>query len=284
MVEGAPLLREYISKGYRGFESLRLRQLALGRAGDIDPGPRAAVIWPLLLNNRTDEAGAKKDAGAQIALNRGRTMYAVVKTGGKQYRVSENDTLKVERLAGEAGDIVTLADVLMLGDGKKVTLGEPVVTGAAVAAEIVEQARDKKIIVFKKRRRQGYRRKHGHRQQYTLLKVTEILTDGAKPSKKAATKKPAKKAAPKKEADAKAEAPKKAKPEAAGADDLKKLSGVGPVLEKKLLEAGVTSFAQIAAWSPAEIEEFDEKLSFKGRIEREGWVEQAKKLAKGEEE
>lgn len=209
-------------------------------------------------------------------------MYAVVKTGGKQYRVSENDTLKVERLAGEAGDIVTLADVLMLGDGKTVTVGEPVIDGAAVAAEIVEQARDKKIIVFKKRRRQNYRRKHGHRQHFTLLRVTEILTDGAKPSKKAAAKKPAKKAAPKPEA--KAAAPKADAPKAAGADDLKKLSGVGPVLETKLNEAGVTSFAQIAAWGPAEIEEFDEKLSFKGRIEREGWVEQAKKLANGEEE
>lgn len=209
-------------------------------------------------------------------------MYAVVKTGGKQYRVSENDTLKVERLSGDAGDIVTLPDVLMVGDGKTVTVGEPMIDGAAVAAEIVEQARDKKIIVFKKRRRQNYRRKHGHRQHFTLLRVTEILTDGAKPSKKTAAKKPAKKAAPK--AEAKAEAPKAAKAETAGGDDLKKLSGVGPVLEKKLVEAGVTSFAQIAAWGPADIEEFDEKLSFKGRIEREGWVEQAKKLANGEEE
>lgn len=210
-------------------------------------------------------------------------MYAVVKTGGKQYRVSENDTVKVSRLAGEAGDIVTLGDVLMLGDGKAVTLGEPHVAGAAVAAEIVEQARDKKIIVFKKRRRQNYRRKKGHRQHYTLLKVTEILTDGAKPSKKAAAKKPTKKAAAKPKEEAKAAAPKAAKPPA-GADDLKKLSGVGPVLEKKLVAAGITSFAQIAAWSDKDVAEFDEKLDFKGRIEREGWVEQAKKLAAGEEE
>jgi large subunit ribosomal protein L21 len=209
-------------------------------------------------------------------------MYAVVKTGGKQYRVSENDTLKVERLHGDAGDIVTLDSVLMLGDGGTVTVGEPTVAGAAVAAEIVEQARDSKIIVFKKRRRQNYRRKKGHRQHYTLLKVTEILTDGAKPSKKAAAKKPAKKAAPKKDETSKTEAAPKAA--TAGADDLKKLSGVGPVLEQKLIDAGVTSFAQIAAWGPAEIEEFDEKLSFKGRIEREGWVEQAKKLVAGEEE
>ena len=195
-------------------------------------------------------------------------MYAVVKTGGKQYRVSKDDILKVERLPGEAGDVVTLEDVLMLGDGADVTVGAPMVDGASVAAEILEQKRDRKIIVFKKRRRQNYRRKNGHRQHLTVLKVTDILTGGAKA--KPAAKKAAKK-----------EEPKAAAP-AEGGDDLKQLSGVGPALEKKLHEAGVTTFAQIAAWGPKDIEEFDEKLSFKGRIEREGWVEQAKTLAKGE--
>jgi len=206
-------------------------------------------------------------------------MYAVVKTGGKQYRVSKDDIMKVERLPGEAGDIITLDEVLMLGDGGDVTLGEPMISGASVAAEILEQKRDKKIIVFKKRRRQNYRRKNGHRQHLTVLRVTDILTDGAKP--KLAAKKAAKKEEPK--AEAKKAAPKKAAAKAE-ADDLKKLSGVGPVLETKLNEAGITSFAQIAAWGPKDIEEFDEKLSFKGRIEREGWVEQAKELAKGEQE
>ncbi|CAK9039469.1 50S ribosomal protein L21 [Durusdinium trenchii] len=205
-------------------------------------------------------------------------MYAVVKTGGKQYRVSKDDILKVERLPGDAGDVITLDDVLMVGEGKDVTLGEPQVAGAAVAAEILEQGRGPKITIFKKRRRQNYRRKKGHRQLLTVLKVTEILTDGAKP--KPAAKKAAKKATPK----AKAEKAEPTKDAAEGADDLKKLSGVGPVLETKLLEAGVTSFAQIASWTDKDIEEFDEKLSFKGRIEREGWVEQAKELAKGEKE
>ena len=208
-------------------------------------------------------------------------MYAVVKTGGKQYRVSKDDILKVERLPGDAGDVITLDDVLVVGDGKNVTLGEPKVAGAAVAAEILEQGRGPKITIFKKRRRQNYRRKKGHRQLLTVLKVTDILTDGAKA--KPAAKKAAKKAAPAKEA---AKEEPKAAPKAAadGADDLKLLSGVGPVLEQKLLDAGVTSFAQIASWSAKDIAEFDEKLSFKGRIEREGWVEQAKKLAKGEKE
>lgn len=196
-------------------------------------------------------------------------MYAVVKTGGKQYRVSKDDVLRVERLPGEAGDVVTLGDVLMIGEGANVTVGAPTIGGASVAAEIVEQMRDKKIIIFKKRRRQTYRRKKGHRQHLTVLKITDILTDGAKP--KATAKKTA--APPTTTATA---------PAAGGADDLKLLSGVGPVLEKKLHEAGVTSFAQIAAWTAQDIAEFDEKLSFKGRIEREGWVEQAKTLAKGE--
>jgi large subunit ribosomal protein L21 len=210
-------------------------------------------------------------------------MYAVVKTGGKQYRVSKDDILKVERLTGEAGDTVTLEEVLMVGDGADVKVGAPTVAGACVAAEIVEQTRDSKIIVFKKRRRQNYRRTKGHRQHRTVLRVTDILTDGAKP--KPAAKKATKKAAPKAEAK-KEEAPKtetkKAKAASAATDDLKQLSGVGPVLEKKLIAAGITTFAQIASWSDKEVAEFDEKLDFKGRIEREGWVEQAKKLAKGE--
>jgi len=209
-------------------------------------------------------------------------MYAVVKTGGKQYRVSKDDILRVEKLDGDAGDVITLDHVLMVGgEGGDVTVGAPTIDGASVAAEIVEQMRDKKIVIFKKRRRQNYRRKKGHRQHLTVLKITDILTDGAKP--KAA----AQKAAPKPEADtsAPAAAAQTAESaEAAGSDDLKKLSGVGPAIEKKLIEAGVTSFAQIAAWTDADIAEFDEKLSFKGRIEREGWVNQAKDLAKGEKE
>ncbi len=209
-------------------------------------------------------------------------MYAVVKTGGKQYRVSKDDIVRVERLAGEAGDTITLADVLMIGDGGDVTLGAPNISGASVAAEILEQTRGRKVIIFKKRRRQNYRRKKGHRQHLTVLRVTEILTDGAK--SKPAAKKNAKTTAPK--VDAKKAEPKKAAPKkaAASADDLTQLSGVGPVLAQKLIDGGVTSFAQIAAWKKKDVEEFDEKLSFKGRIEREGWVEQAKILAKGEKE
>ncbi|MEX0279866.1 MAG: helix-hairpin-helix domain-containing protein, partial [Arenibacterium sp.] len=143
-----------------------------------------------------------------------------------------------------------------------------------------------KVIHFVKRRRKhSSKRTKGHRQKLTLVKITDILASGAEKSgvkaavgagsvsvaavEAAAPKKAAKKAEPK------AEAP------AAGGDDLKKLSGVGPALEKKLHAAGVTTFAQVAAWTEEDVAAIDEQLSFKGRIEREGWIEQAKELAKG---
>ena len=218
-------------------------------------------------------------------------MFAVMKTGGKQYRVQAGDVLRVEKLAADAGEKVQFNEILMVG----ATVGTPLVDGAGVQAEIIDQIKGEKVIHFVKRRRKhGSKRTKGHRQQLTLLRVTDILEKGAdKSGVKAAVgagsvsvsaveaAKPAKKAAPKKEAaPAKKAAAPKAKAADAGADDLKQLSGVGPALEKKLLAAGVTTFAQIAAWTEADIAEFDEKLSFKGRIEREGWVEQAKALVK----
>ena len=111
-------------------------------------------------------------------------MFAVIKTGGKQYSVAADQTLEVAKLAGEAGDQITFADVLMLG-GDKPSLGAPLVAGASVVAEIVEHKRGQKIIIFKKRRRHNSRRKNGHRQDATLIRITEILTDGAKASKPA---------------------------------------------------------------------------------------------------
>ena len=108
-------------------------------------------------------------------------MFAVVKTGGKQYRVAESQELRVEKIQGEAGSIVQLPEVLMVGD----TIGAPLVDGASVAVEIVEQGRARKVIAFKKRRRQNSRRKIGHRQSFTLIRISEILTGGAKPSRKA---------------------------------------------------------------------------------------------------
>lgn len=206
-------------------------------------------------------------------------MFAVIKSGGKQYTVAADDVLKVEKLEAEAGSSVTFEEVLVVGNGTDTTIGAPTVEGASVVAEVVEQGRDRKVIVFKKRRRQNSRRRNGHRQSYTLVKVTDILTGGAKPAKKAAPKKAAPKADEKKEeAAADDAAPLFTAPEGA-ADDLKKISGVGPVLEKKLNALGITTYEQIVNFSADDIARVDEVLNFKGRIERDNWVEQAKELA-----
>ena len=161
-------------------------------------------------------------------------MFAVIKTGGKQYKVAPNDVLRIEKIEGQPGDTVELGAVLAVGGEAGVTLGAPLVEGAMVAAEVIEQGRADKIIVFKKKRRKNHRRRNGHRQHETVLRVTEILTDGKKPSKapskakakaktapapaKAAAaeqtpakKAPAKKAAPKQAAAKKAPAKKAAK-------------------------------------------------------------------------
>ena len=114
-------------------------------------------------------------------------MFAVIKTGGKQYRVAAEDVLKIEKIKGEPGEIIQLGEVLVVG-GDAVTLGAPTIAGASVAAEVLEQGRGDKVIAFKKRRRKNSRRKRGHRQEFTLLRITEILTDGAKPTKTARPK------------------------------------------------------------------------------------------------
>ena len=126
-------------------------------------------------------------------------MFAVIKTGGKQYRVAAEDVLQIDKVKGDPGEIIQFGEVLLLG-GDEVKLGLPTVAGASVAAEVLEQGRGPKIIAFKKRRRKNSRRKRGHRQEFTLVRVTEILTDGAKPTKSAAPK---------------AARPKAAKPESA---------------------------------------------------------------------
>ena len=143
-------------------------------------------------------------------------MYAVVKTGGKQYRVTKDDTILVEKLDADEGQTVTLSDVMLLGDGDKVTVGTPVVADASVEAQVVSQTRGPKIIIFRRKRRKNHRRTQGHRQDLTLLKITDINTSGKKaaPAKKAAAKaeaKPAvKKASAKTTTAKKAAAPKKA--------------------------------------------------------------------------
>jgi large subunit ribosomal protein L21 len=227
-------------------------------------------------------------------------MFAVLKTGGKQYKVKAGDMLRVEKVSAHAGETIQFNEILMLG-GDTTVLGTPMIAGAAVQAEVVDQIKSDKTINFVKRRRKhGSQRTKGHRQKLTLLRVTDILSKGGDKSgvksalggsvaevtfNKAA---PAVKVSPaKKLAGAKvvpadmtssATAPEKLKTRKGG-DDLTKLSGVGPALLKKLNAADIVTFQQIAAWTSDDVVSIDEKLSLKGRIGREGWIEQAKELA-----
>jgi large subunit ribosomal protein L21 len=205
-------------------------------------------------------------------------MFAVIKTGGKQYRVAANDLIKVEKVIGEAGDIVHFSEILMIGEGASAAIGSPTVEGALVTAEVVEQGRAKKVIAFKKRRRQNSKRTRGHRQYLSTIRIVELLTGGAKPTKTAADKpvRAAKVAAAAGIADLSgAAAP------AGFVDDITIIGGVGPALKKKLEAAGITSLKQIAAMSVAEIEVLDNELKLGGRTTREEWIEQAKELLAG---
>ena len=219
-------------------------------------------------------------------------MFAVLKTGGKQYRVQTGDVLRVERLAADAGETVQFNDVLMLG-GDTTVVGAPLVAGAAVQAQVIDQIKGEKVIHFVKRRRKhSSQRTKGHRQLLTLLRVTEILPTGAETSGvkaaigsgsvSAAAVAAVVAAAP---AAAEGVRPANLLTEARDgkADDLKRISGVGPKLEGLLHENGVFHFDQIAAWNAGEIAYMDDQLSFKGRIARDNWIEQAAALASAKE-
>src|SRR5437762_5635038 len=158
-------------------------------------------------------------------------MFAVIKTGGKQYRVVAEDKLRVEKVPGEPGEIIQFGEVLVVG-GDSVTLGNPTVAGASVAAEVVSQARGDKVIAFKKRRRKNSRRKRGHRQEFTLIRISEILTDGAKPSKTAKPRPERKPKAQATEQAAEGEAAE-AKPKAKGTAKPKAKDKTGPAAKPK---------------------------------------------------
>ncbi len=230
--------------------------------------------------------------------------YAVIQTGGKQYRVAEDDVLVIERLIDDGGDPrdegaeIVFDQVLMIGGAGDLKVGAPLLSGAAVTAEVVEQRRAEKITIIKTRQRNTYMRKKGHRQHETVVRITGISADGApKPKKKAKAKPdPAPAEAPeadvKTAAEAASETPAAKTPEAAQAgpavmflsepdgkaDDLKKLNGVGPALEKKLNALGIYHFRQIAEFSEEDVARVDEVLNFKGRITRDDWIGQAKAL------
>ncbi len=213
-------------------------------------------------------------------------MYAVFATGGKQYRAAPGDRIRVEKLDAEEGAKIELDQVLLIADGENVTVGEPLVDGGKVEATVVGQGRGKKINIIKFKRRKHHMKRMGHRQAYTELEIVSVAGAG-KSAKAAARKAPADKAPAK---DTKAEAAPTASdvkfldaPQGK-ADDLQKISGVGPVLEGKLNKLGIFHYSQIAAFTAAEIAHVDEVLNFKGRIERDNWLDQAAELAAGSDE
>ncbi|MBB3124145.1 MULTISPECIES: 50S ribosomal protein L21 [Mesoflavibacter] len=199
-------------------------------------------------------------------------MYAIVEIAGHQFKVEKDQKVFVNRLAVEEGKQVDFDNVLLLADGSNVTVGAPAIDGAQVSAKVLKHLKGDKVIVFKKKRRKGYRVKNGHRQALTEIVIENIVASGAKPAKKA------EKAAPKKEA--KAEAPKATAKKASGkADDLKKIEGIGPKIAETLVEAGIATYADLAKAKPAKISEIIEGV--RGNHVPDTWPQQAQLAADG---
>lgn len=232
-------------------------------------------------------------------------MYAVIKTGGKQYRVSHGDRIRVESLAAAEGDSVSLDEVLMIGEGRDVTVGAPLVSGGTVSAKVLSHGRGKKVEIIKFRRRKHHRKQMGHRQNYTELEITGISGAGKTstapaPKAPATTKAPAApKPAEKASEDSAAASSGASETTTAAAttaadlkfldapngepDDLKKILGIGPVIEEQLNGMGIYHYQQIADFSQQDVDNVNEALAFPGRIERDEWIEQARDLAGGGE-
>ena len=195
-------------------------------------------------------------------------MYAIVEIAGHQFKVEKDQKVFVNRLSTEEGKNVDFDNVLLIGDGDNVTVGAPAIDGAQVSAKVLKHLKGDKVIVFKKKRRKGYRVKNGHRQALTEIVIEGITASGAK---KAAPKKETKKAEPKAE---------KAAPKATGkADDLKKIEGVGPKIASTLAEAGLATFADIAKSTPEAISEIIADV--RGNHVTDTWPAQAKLAAEG---
>ena len=213
-------------------------------------------------------------------------MYAIVEIAGHQFKVEKDQKVFVNRLATEEGENVSFDNVLLIGDGNNITLGAPAIDGAQVSAKVLKHLKGDKVIVFKKKRRKGYRVKNGHRQSLSEIVIESIVSSGAKPAKKAekaAPKKEAKKAEPKVEAKAaapKTEAKKAAPKKATGkADDLKKIEGIGPKIASTLVEAGIATFADLAKTDSAKISEIIADV--RGNHVTDTWPAQAKLAADG---
>ncbi|UOB16237.1 50S ribosomal protein L21 [Abyssalbus ytuae] len=223
-------------------------------------------------------------------------MYAIVEIAGQQFKVAKDQKVFVHRLASEEGDKISFDNVLLLDDNGKVTIGAPAIDGAAVEAKVVKHLKGDKVIVFKKKRRKGYRVKNGHRQSLTEIIIESIVASGAKKTAKAekaapkkeakpaakkevkAEAKPVKEAAPKKETKAEAKPVKKA----GKADDLKKIEGAGPKAAEALVNAGIDTFAKLAKMKPEEISTIlTEASSRLSHLVTDTWPKQAKLAAEG---
>ena len=227
-------------------------------------------------------------------------MYAVIKTGGKQYRVSPGDKLRVESLAVAEGESVDFDQILMVSDGNNVSIGNPHVSDAVVTGKVVNHGRGDKVRIVKFRRRKHHRKQMGHRQNYTELEIVSIngvtapassnesanaKSSGADSSSKAKSAKTdnSSKEASSATVAAAAVAPKFLDAPNGEPDDLKKILGIGPVLEEKLNEMGIYHYSQIAEFSDTDVANINTHLNFPGRIERDEWIPQAKELVSGGE-
>lgn len=200
-------------------------------------------------------------------------MYAIVDIAGQQFKVEKDQRLFVHQLQGEAGDKVEFSEVFLLDDNGAVTVGAPAVEGALVTAKIEEHLKGDKVIVFKKKRRKGYKKKNGHRQRLTRITIESIVASGAKKSTK--------KAEPKK-TEAKAAAPKAAaKKSTAKADDLTKVEGIGPKIAEALTAAGIVTFADLAKSTPEAVKEILSAHSRLASKDPSTWCKQADLAANG---
>ena len=197
-------------------------------------------------------------------------MYAIVEIAGHQFKVEKDQKVFVNRLAVEEGDKVEFDNVLLIADGSDVTVGAPAIGGAQVSAKVLKHLKGDKVIVIKKKRRKGYRVKNGHRQYLSEIVIENIVTSGAKPAKKA------EKAAPKKE-EKKSEA--KAVKSTGKVDDLKKIEGIGPKIASTLVEAGISTFAELAKTDAAKISEIISGV--RGNHVTDTWPKQAELAAEG---
>ena len=201
-------------------------------------------------------------------------MYAIVEIAGQQFKVSKDQKVYVHRLTNDEGSKVTFDKVLLLDNSGTITLGAPAIEGASVEAKVLQHLKGDKVIVFKKKRRKGYKKRNGHRQYLTQIQIESISATGAKKAAPKAEAKSEPKAAP---VVAEAKAPKAAK-----GDDLKIIEGIGPKAAEALVAAGIDTFVKLAAASAASVKEILEASTSKlSHLDPTTWAQQSQLAADG---